>query len=275
MSENWLFLPCLHLHLLLLSFYSHLPLSCKSQTPPPPDFFFFIYCSRFPEFPGAWQSLLTSVTPCTIFIPREMSWCVSVYSSVYYSKLVSMCMLRRAILSDLYVFVHAWEPLHLNAYAWMDVLVLFAHWCIVHRVHMHGHSLCVYIKKMHLYIYSMWMSCSGIYVLLMDAFVCAVVRLFFSSRFEKTKLEHCAFLEKSCDSCLLLFKQVKTEGWVDSSSRSLERKIQTFKWLYSHFQNADVHFYFITFLHSAYTCNSQFTAWNKFPLSPNLSLFLI
>lgn len=30
------------------------------------------------------------------------------------------------ILSDLYVCVHAWEPLHLNAHAWLDILVLFA-----------------------------------------------------------------------------------------------------------------------------------------------------
>lgn len=84
------------------------------------------------------------------------------------------------------------------------------------------------------------------------------------------------WLDKEFPRCLLLLEQVQT---VDScqgiSSRLPERKIQTVKWLCTHFQNAHVRFYFITFRRSVPSCNSQFTGRNTFPLSSTLSLWLI
>lgn len=67
----------------------------------------------------------------------------------------------------------------------------------------------------------------------------------------------------------------RAELTVWAEALAVERKIQTFKWLCTHFQNAHVHFYFVTLEHSALSCNSQFAGWNIFPLSPTLSLWLI
>lgn len=108
MSENWLFLPRLHLHLLLLGLYSHLPLPCKSQTPP--IFFSFSFIALVSQnplgrdshcwhlwhppqssFPEKWADVCLCTRLCII-----ASLCLCACCRVYIKRSVCLCACLRA-----------------------------------------------------------------------------------------------------------------------------------------------------------------------------------
>ncbi len=154
MSGNWLFFPCLHLHLLLFGLYSHLSLSLSLsfslsllQTADSPNFFSFLsLVSQNPlgrdshcwhlwhpprsSFPEKWADVCACV-------------CVYVFERVLFS--VFMCMSQRVNLRDPCISVCVCEPVRLSVYAWLDILVsvckiMYSLTCMCMYVHVYAFS---------------------------------------------------------------------------------------------------------------------------------------
>lgn len=73
MSENWLFLPCLHLHLLLLGLFSHLPVLSKKA-------FITLFSQSV-----SWRRTITAGICYALhgLNALEMSWCVNTCTFVH------------------------------------------------------------------------------------------------------------------------------------------------------------------------------------------------